>query len=260
MTSDIEISVKDGTQILRLNRSAKKNALTSAMYAALADALEAGDRDERIVCHLFTGSGGIFSAGNDIKDFLETSRGSGALSGPIARFVRILPRVAKPMIATVEGPAIGIGTTLLLHCDLVYAAPNAAFSTPFLDLGLVPEAGSSLLAPHRMGYVRAFEMLVLGEPFTADRALEAGLVNAVLPTADLEAVALKAARRLAMKPPGALMAARRLMRGDADQVLRQIEAEVEVFNKRLASPEAREAFQAFLEKRPAQFRAGPARG
>ncbi len=255
--SDIEIARAGGAQLIRFTRAAKRNALTGAMYAAMLDAFDAGDRDPSVAAHAILGSGGIFTAGNDIVDFLATARGADGLAAEVVRFVRALPAVAKPVIAGVDGPAVGIGTTLLLHCDLVYATPGASFATPFLDLGLVPEAGSSLLMPARMGHARAFEMLVLGEIFTAERAREAGLVNAVVPTAELEETVAAAARRLAAKPPEALAAARRLMRGDPAPILDRIDAEIAAFRERLTSSEAVEAFEAFLEKRPPSFGNGP---
>lgn len=250
--SDIEIARSGGVQTIRLNRAPKKNALTSAMYAAMADAIETGDAADDVAAHVIVGSGGVFSSGNDINDFLATAQG-GAAPQAVLRFIRLLPVVKKPMIAAVDGAAIGIGTTLLFHCDLVYATPTAVFATPFLDLGLVPEAASSLLMPQRMGYARAFEMLALGAPFSAERMLAAGLLNAVVPAAELEGKAMEAAAELAKKPPEALAAARRLMRGDPAEIVRRTDEEAHTFAKRLASPEAREAFQAFLEKRPPDF-------
>jgi enoyl-CoA hydratase/carnithine racemase len=223
------------------------------MYAAINAALSGGDASPEVVAHLFIGSEGVFTAGNDIGDFLERARTGAALEGPVLDFIRLLPRVRKPVIAAVDGLAVGIGTTLLFHCDLVYASPEARFSTPFLDLGVVPEAGSSLLAPLRLGHARAFELLVLGELFTAERALQAGLVNAIVPAAELEATARKAAARLAAKPPEALAIARCLLRGDQSAVSARIEEEARLFGERLASPEAREAFAAFLEKRQPDF-------
>ena len=254
MTSaPIDISRTGGIQTLRFTRPEKKNALTGAMYRTLSDALEAGDGDDAIAAHVILGSGGIFSAGNDIGDFLTTAKGTGALGDDVLRFIQLLPAVQKPLLAGVDGMAVGIGTTLLFHCDLVYAAPSASFSTPFLDLGLVPEAASSLLMPRAMGYARAFEMLVLGEPFSAERGREAGFVNAVVPAAELEATVRTAAVRLAAKPPEALRMARRLMRGDVSEIVARTNAEADAFKLRLASPEALEAFQAFMEKRPADF-------
>ncbi len=252
MTDDVQISLADGVQTIRLNRAAKKNALTAAMYAAICDAIEDGDGSPAVAAHVILGSGGVFSSGNDINDFLATAQGA-SVPPHVLRFIRLLPRIAKPVIAGVDGPAVGIGTTLLFHCDLVYATPAAVFATPFLDLGLVPEAASSLLIPARMGYARAFEMLVLGAPFPATRMLEAGVLNAIVPAGDLEAKVLEAAVALAAKPPEALKAARRLMRGDPSEIIKRTDAEAVTFAERLVSPEAREAFQAFLEKRPPNF-------
>ncbi|HML29685.1 MAG TPA: crotonase/enoyl-CoA hydratase family protein [Hyphomicrobium sp.] len=253
MTAEIAIWRDGAVQVLRLSRPAKKNALTGAMYGALADAIEAGDADETIAAHLITGSNGVFTAGNDISDFLATARGTGDLDKNAVRFIRLLPTIKKPIIAAVDGNAIGIGTTMLFHCDLVYAAPDATFATPFLDLGVVPEAASSLLMPQRMGYARAFAMLVLGDPVSADDAVAAGFVNAIVPAGDLETAALQAAKRLAGKPPQALAIARRLMRGDPVSILSRMDEEVAAFRERLRSPEAIEAFTAFLEKRPPNF-------
>lgn len=254
MTAEIAIWRDGPVQILRIARPEKKNALTGAMYGALADAIEAGDADDTIAAHILTGSGGVFTAGNDIGDFLATARGTGGLDKNVVRFIRLLPVVKKPLIAAVDGNAIGIGTTLLFHCDLVYAAPDATFATPFLDLGVVPEAASSLLMPARMGYTRAFAMLALGDPLSADDALAAGFVNAIVPASDLEATAIAAAKRLSAKPPEALAIARRLMRGDPEIILARMDEEVAAFRERLRSPEAVEAFTAFFEKRPPNFR------
>ena len=192
MSTDLEISIRDGVQTFRFTRPEKKNALLSAMYVDMREALDRGDANTSVVAHLFIGSGGVFSAGNDIGEFMERARSGTSLGAPVLDFIRHLPRIAKPVIAAVDGLAVGIGTTLMFHCDLVYATPSASFRTPFLDLGLVPEAGSSLLAPRLMGYARAFELLVLGEPFSAERAREAGIVNAIVPADQLESTALAA--------------------------------------------------------------------
>jgi enoyl-CoA hydratase/carnithine racemase len=248
--SHVEITRDGAVEVLRLARPEKKNALTAAMYAALADALAAGESDGGVAVHVITGSGGAFCAGNDIADFQEAARTGLA---DTLRFIRLLPKLEKPLVAAVAGPAIGIGTTLLLHCDLVYAAETAMLATPFVDLALVPEAGSSLLLPARVGHARAYAMLALGEPMTAAAAHAAGLVNAVVPEADLEKTALGAARRLAAKPPEALRLTKRLMRGDPAPLAARIEEEIELFRQRLASAEAREAFAAFLEKRKPDF-------
>lgn len=253
MTSDIVIWRDGPVQILRIARPEKKNALTGTMYGALCDALEAGDSDETIAAHVITGSDGMFTAGNDIGDFLATAQGTGDLGKDVVRFIRLLPVVKKPLIAAVDGNAIGIGTTLLFHCDLVYAAPDATFATPFLDLGVVPEAASSLLMPRRMGYARAFAMLALGDPVSANDAVAAGFVNAIVPANDLDNAAIDAAKRLAQKPPQALAIARQLMRGDPSEILSRMDEEVVAFRQRLRSPEAIEAFTAFIEKRPPNF-------
>ena len=254
MTGDVEISVADGVQVLRLTRPAKKNALTSAMYGDLCDAFDRGDNDPAIAVHLITGSAGVFTAGNDLGDFLATAQGTGDLGANVRRFVYLLPMIRKPLIAAVDGAAIGVGTTMLFHCDLVYATPSSTFATPFLSLGLVPEAGSSVLMPRRMGYARAFEMLALGETYSAEQAVHAGFVNKIVSFDRLEETALTAARRLASMPPEALAVTRSLMRGNTAEILQQTDKEVIAFRERLSSPEALEAFTAFLEKRSPNFR------
>lgn len=255
-TGDIAIKRSGAAQIIRLDRPHKKNALTGPMYQAMCDALEAGDKDPGVAAHVFLGAPGAFSAGNDIGEFLASAMGDNAVTKAVLRFIRLLPRVQKPMLAGVDGLAVGIGTTLLFHCDLVYATPASRFQTPFLDLGLVPEAGSSLLMPARLGHARAFEMLVLGTAMDGEAMRAAGLLNAVVAADALEPTVLAAAQALAMKPPAALAAARRLLRGDADALARRIDEEAEVFMRQLRTSEAREAFQAFLEKRPPRFERG----
>ncbi len=251
--TELDISIRNRTQVIRFNRPDKKNALKSDMYQAMTEALIKGDASPDVTSHLFIGNGGVFTAGNDIAEFLERSKGGSALGTPVVSFIKQLPQVQKPMIAAVDGLAVGIGTTLLFHCDLVYATPTASLRTPFIDLGLVPEAGSSLLAPMRMGYARAFELLVLGEPFSAERAREAGIVNAIVPAGELEATAMKAAARLAAKAPEALALSRRLMRGDVSAIVARVDEEAKIFGARLSSPEAKEAFSAFMEKRAPDF-------
>lgn len=251
--SNIEIARKGAVQVLRFARPAKKNALTGGMYDALSDALEGGDKDPNVAVHVFLGSGGVFTAGNDIGEFLASSRGDQAVLKAVLRFIRVLPRVEKPMLAGVDGLAVGIGTTLLFHCDMVFASPAAGFQTPFLDLGLVPEAGSSLLMPQRMGYARAFEMLVLGAPMDAEAMRLAGLVNAIVAPENLEAHVLGIATALAAKPPAALAHARRLLRADADKVVQRTDNEAAIFAQQLKSSEAQESFLAFTEKRAPDF-------
>ena len=223
------------------------------MYDALRTAFEDGDKSPEVAAHVVLGLKDVFCAGNDIGDFLAFAKSGGMPVESIIKFLSCLPRIAKPVVAGVDGLAIGVGVTMLMHFDLVYAAPNAVFSTPFLDLGLVPEAGSSLLMPRVMGHVKAFEMLVLGAPFTAERARDAGLINDIVPSEGLEEKVLKIAGQLARKPPEALAIARRLVRGDTAATIKRIEEEAKLFGERLKSPEAMEAFQAFLEKRPADF-------
>ena len=253
MTEEVIVEIRDGVQTLRINRPDKKNALIPAMYNRMIDALASGDASADVAAHVFLGCNGVFTAGNDINEFARRDASAIDLTRGAAGFIRMLPTVQKPMIAAVDGLAVGIGTTMLFHCDLVYASPSASLRTPFLDLGIVPEAGSSLLAPMRMGMQRAFELLCLGEPFDGQRGYEAGLINQVVASEELEAVAMKAAARLARKPPGALAAARKLLRGDPSAIIAQIDTETKVFAQRLASGEAKEAFSAFLEKRKPDF-------
>lgn len=257
MSAEISITVQDGVQIIRLTRPDKKNALTGPMYDAMREALVNGETDAAIAAHVFLGSSGSFCAGSDINDFIKRSALTvpidGKISAPSTDFIRKLPVTTKPMIAAVDGLAIGVGVTLLLHCDLVYASPAAKFSTPFLNLALVQEAGSSLTGPARLGYQRAFELFILGETWDAARAAASGLVNAVVPAADLEAKAIGAARTLARKPRAALIAARALMRGDPAEISKMIDAEIAVFTRQMRSAEAKEAFQAFIDKRPPDF-------
>jgi enoyl-CoA hydratase/carnithine racemase len=253
MSQDVEINVNNGVQIIRLMRADKKNALTGPMYDAMSAALDAAEKSDAIAAHVFIGSGGVFSAGNDINDFVKRARDGSQDVAPSQMFIQRLPKVTRPMIAAVDGLAVGIGVTLLLHCDLVYASPAASFRTPFIDLGLIQEAGSSMLAPARLGHARAFELFGLGEHWTAARAAEAGLVNAVVPSGELEAKALAAAHRLAAKPRAALLAARRMLKGDPALISRTIADEVAVYKDLMRTPEAKEAFAAFLEKRKPDF-------
>jgi enoyl-CoA hydratase/carnithine racemase len=252
MTNAVQIEDRGPIRWLRLARPEKKNAITSPMYEALAAALDAAERRSETAVHVIAGQPGAFSAGNDIGEFLGYAE-SGALGPAVLGFLERIVTLEKPLIAAVDGLAIGVGTTLLFHCDLAYATPASTFRTPFLDLGLVPEAGSSLIAPWLMGHARAFEMLCLGAPFTAEKALAAGLINEIVPVDRLEARVVEVAARLAGHPPAALKAARRLLRGDPAAILAQMDKEADVFAERLKSAEAREAFAAFLEKRPPDF-------
>jgi enoyl-CoA hydratase/carnithine racemase len=237
---------------LRFNRGERKNAITSDMYRALADAFAAAEADAAVRVVLIQGDAACFTAGNDLKDFADNPPRSA--DSPVFRFLQVISHAAKPIVAAVAGPAVGIGTTLLLHCDLVYAAPNARFQLPFTNLGLCPEAASSYLLPHAAGYRRAAELLMLGEPFGAEQAREAGIVTAVVAEAGLLAHALAAAQKLAAKPPASLRATKQLMRTPYMQGLEQaMAAEIGHFGAMLSSPEAKEAFAAFFEKRPPDF-------
>jgi enoyl-CoA hydratase/carnithine racemase len=245
MTEDIEIAREGAVLSAAFARPQKKNAITGAMYEKLIEAFETAERDSDVGALVLSGKGGVFTAGNDIADFLAVAaRGSGDF--PAWRFISKLAAFEKPLVAAVDGLAIGVGTTLLFHCDLVYATPAARFQTPFVDLGLVPEAGSSLLAPQRFGRAKAAELLLLGEPFGADEALKLGFVNAVLPQSELLAHAMERAAALAAKPRAALLATRRLMRGDNEAVKARMAEEMHAFSAALKSPEAHAAFQAFL--------------
>ena len=252
MSTDILSHTEHGVLTLTFNRLDKKNSITSAMYAALADGLAAAVSDTSIRVVLIQGHEAIFSAGNDIGDFLE--KPPAGPESPVFRFLHGIAAFPKPLLAAVCGPAVGVGTTMLLHCDLVYAGDNAAFSVPFVNLGLCPEAASSLLLPQMLGYHRAAEALLLGEPFMAEAALEVGLVNRVLPPTEVSAYAQAQARKLATKPLSSLVETKRLMKkGQAQAVAAQMADEGASFGRMLREPAAREAFSAFLERRKPDF-------
>ena len=250
--SDILVHTEAGVSTLTLHRPERKNAITAAMYQSLADALLAAQADPAVRVLVLQGQEHIFSAGNDIADFLDQP--PTAPDAPVFRFLQALAGFPKPLIAAVCGPAVGIGTTLLFHCDLVYAGDNAAFSLPFVNLGLCPEAASSLLVPQMFGYHRAAEALLLGEPFLAEAALEVGLVNRVVPPSEANALAQAQARKLAAKPMSALLETKRLMRkAMAPQIAQAMRDEAAIFARMLTEPAAKEAFGAFLEKRKPDF-------
>jgi enoyl-CoA hydratase/carnithine racemase len=250
--SDILVHTEDGVTTISFNRLERKNSITAAMYASMADAIGQAAQDAAVRVVVIQGHETVFSAGNDIGDFLNQPPATA--DSPVFRFLRGIAAFPKPLIAAVSGPAVGIGTTLLFHCDLVYAGDNAAFSMPFVNLGLCPEAASSLLVPQMFGYHRAAEALLLGEPFMAEAALEAGLVNRVLPPTEANAYAQAQARKLAAKPLSALVETKRLMKqGQAAQVLAQMGEEGASFGRMLREPAAREAFTAFMEKRKPDF-------
>lgn len=250
--SDILTHTDAGVMTITFNRLDKKNSITSAMYAAMADAVAQAAADASVRVVVFQGHESIFSAGNDIGDFLNqppTTQDS-----PVFRFLRGIATFEKPLIAAVAGPAVGIGTTMLFHCDLVYAGDNAAFSMPFVNLGLCPEAASSLLVPRLFGYHRAAEALLLGEPFFAEAAQEVGLVNRVVPPTEVNGLAQAQARKLAAKPLTSLIATKRLMKGGSQQeVLQKMDEEGHSFGRMLREPAAKEAFGAFMAKRKPDF-------
>lgn len=248
----IEIENRGPVRVLRFARIERKNAITAAMYAALADALSGAAEDASVRVLVITGHETAFTAGNDLADFLNDPPASD--DAPVFRFLRAIAGFPKPLIASVCGPAIGVGTTMLLHCDLVYAGENARLCLPFVHLGICPEAASSLLLPAIVGYQRAAEKLLLGETFGAVEAKEMGIVNAVLPPAEVEGFAIAQAAKLAALPATSLLATKELMkRGYAAAVREQMVVEGKNFGRMLHEPAAREAFRAFLEKRPADF-------
>jgi enoyl-CoA hydratase/carnithine racemase len=235
-----------------INRIEKKNSITAAMYSAMADVLAEAEKNMSARVVLFQGHETIFSAGNDIADFLNKPPSDD--DSPVFHFLRNISTFTKPILAAVAGPAVGIGTTMLLHCDLVYAGDNAAFSMPFVNLGICPEAASTLLVPQMMGYHRAAEVLMMGEPFMAEAALEVGLVNRVVPPTEVNSYAQAQARKLALKPLPSLLETKRLMKqGQAELVKKQMAEEGTIFTRMLKEPAALEAFGAFMEKRRPDF-------
>ena len=250
--SAIQTDMSQGILTITFSRLDKKNSITRDMYAALADALVRGESDTNCRAVVFQGHETIFSAGNDIADFLNLPPSD--QDAPVFRFLRGIATFTKPIVASVCGPAVGIGTTMLLHCDLVVAGDNAAFSMPFVNLGLCPEAASSLLVPQMMGYHRAAEALLLGEPFYAEAALEVGLVNRIVPPTEANATAQRMALKLAAKPLSALVETKRLMKGGQQAAVQSRMMEEAVsFGRMLKEPAAREAFGAFLDKRAPDF-------
>ena len=241
-----------GVLSLTINRLDRKNSITAVMYAAMADVLIAAESNDAVRVLVIQGHETIFSAGNDIGDFLN--KPPSTQDAPVFRFLYAISAFTKPIVAAVCGPAVGIGTTLLMHCDLIYAGDNAAFSMPFVNLGLCPEAGSSLLVPQLMGYPRAAEALLLGEPFTAETALKMGLINRIVPPAEASALAHQQAKKLAAKPLSSVIETKRLMKqANASAVKQRIHDESLSFGRMLSEPAAREAFTAFMQKRKPDF-------
>lgn len=252
MSEHIFTELADGILRIEMRRPEKKNALTGPMYAAMADALERAAGEDAVRVVLIHGQPEVFTAGNDLGDFLNVPADDP--DRPVFRFLRNIAAAPKPLLAAVSGNAVGVGTTMLLHCDYVLAGENARFQLPFVNLALCPEAASSLLLPRLAGHQRASELLLFGEPFDAARAYEIGLVNAIHPNAALLDAALERARKLAALPAASLRETKRLLKqGHAALVLQTMQAEGEIFKRQLASPEAKEAFSAFLEKRKPDF-------
>ncbi|MDP9108276.1 MAG: enoyl-CoA hydratase [Pseudomonadota bacterium] len=249
---DILINKEHHILTVQFNRPEKKNAITAAMYQTMADALKEAESDAAVRVILITGHPQIFTAGNDLEDFMKNPPASA--NSPVYQYLWQISHASKPVVAAVAGAAVGIGTTLLMHCDLVYAADNAKFMMPFAQLGLCPEAASSLLFPQIVGYQRAAEKLMLGEAFLADEALQMGLVNRVVPADQLLDVARTQAGKLAALPPSSIRATKRLMKaGQTAAVEAQMTEESKYFGAMLSAPEAKEAFTAFFEKRKPDF-------
>ncbi|MBH1964514.1 MAG: enoyl-CoA hydratase [Comamonadaceae bacterium] len=241
-----------GVLTLTFNRLDRKNSIKTSMYDALASAIEEAAKDPQTRVVVLQGHETVFSAGNDLQDFLANK--PQGMDAPVFRFLKGIATFPKPLLAAVCGPAVGIGTTMLMHCDLVYAGDNAAFSMPFVNLGLCPEAASSLLAPRLFGYQRAAEALLLGEPFFAEAALEVGLINRIVPPSEANGLAQAQARKLAAKPLASLIETKRLMKGaQQEEVLKRIGEEAVSFGRMLGEPAAREAMTAFMEKRYPDF-------
>jgi enoyl-CoA hydratase/carnithine racemase len=250
MTTQVKTRVVSGVMEIVLARPEKKNALNAPMYQAMIDGLKAADRDDDVHAVLFLGEGDLFTAGNDMEDFAQTAAGKGEPKA--VAFMEAIATTKKPVVAAVHGHAVGIGTTMLLHCDLVVIAEDARLTAPFMKLGIVPEAASSVLMPMRMGHQKAFAMFALGQPVTGAEAVAAGLANVALPTDQVVAAARKMCADLAAVPPGALAKGKALMR-DSEALVALIRKEAVVLAECVRSPEAREVFAAFLERRPPNF-------
>ena len=252
MNEHVIVNIAGPLMSLTMNRPEKKNALTNAMYGALADGLQRAHDDPAIRCILIRSEGDSFTAGNDLSDFAAMSAGTAPSERHVTRFLHALAMADKPIVAAVQGLAVGVGTTMLLHCDVVCVTDQARLTTPFVNLALVPEAASSLLLQARIGYARAFSMIALGEPVDGKTAVEWGLARYLVSADGLRAKALAVAHTLAEKPIGALRASKGLMR-DGAQLLQVMDSKSAVFAERLKSPEAAEAFRAFAEKRSPNF-------
>jgi enoyl-CoA hydratase/carnithine racemase len=252
VTDDVLVSREGGVMEIRFNRPDKKNALTGPMYQAIGAAMAEAETDDSVRAVLFTAAGDAFSAGNDVGDFAKVAATGDRSVLQAHLLLYALVQAQKPLVAAVNGLAVGVGTTMLLHCDLVYVAEDAKLTTPFVNLALVPEAASSILLPERIGHTRAFAMFALGEAVSGRQAADWGIANAALPAADVIPAARRAAQMLAQKPLGAVMASKKLMR-DSARLRQRMEDESEIFRARLESAEAREAFTAFAQRRAPDF-------
>ena len=251
MTEHLIVSDEEATRVITLRRPEKKNAITQDMYRAMSDAIDKAQNNSDIRCIIITGGSGVFTAGNDLEDFLKdgTSNSDVPRASNAVKFLYSLAHNVKPIIAAVDGVAIGIGTTMLFHCDYVLASKTATFSTPFIHLGLVPEGASSLLMPRTMGHQRAFSMLVMGRKFSADEAREAGFVNVVVAPGHTEAEAHKVAREICALPAEAVAITRKLIRLPPEDMTRRIDQEGHLFGERMRSKEAIAAFKGFFERK-----------
>lgn len=247
MSDTILVDRSNGVLTIRMNRAEKKNALDRAMYRAMGDALQSAGEDDTVGAVLIAGASGAFCAGNDIADFVAFSQG-GTRPDDVERFLLGLVRCPKPLVAAVDGLAIGIGTTMLLHCDVVFASRSSIFRTPFVDLGLLPEAASSLLAPRLMGHQRAFALLAAGQTFSAEEARAANFVTRVTESGEAEREALATAETLAKRPRESMRLTRELLRGDQAEIETRISLEIDQFSERLRSSEAKAAFAAFMTR------------
>ncbi|RQS59873.1 enoyl-CoA hydratase [Burkholderia sp. Bp8963] len=252
MTEEIKVALSGGVLTVTISRADKKNALTNEMYGALADAVARADDDDEIRVLLIQADGDIFTAGNDVAEFAAQATGNGPKEHHVIRFLRGLATATVPIVAAVQGKAVGVGTTMLLHCDYVLLSEDAQLITPFVNLALVPEAASSLLLPLVTGHARAFEMFALGEAVPASAAVAWGIANRTTSATELHAQARRVAEKIAARPAGSLTAMKRLMR-DAEKLVAQMDRESVIFAERLTSAEAKEAFTAFAQKRQPDF-------
>ncbi|MFM0092026.1 enoyl-CoA hydratase-related protein [Paraburkholderia sediminicola] len=252
MIPEITVELSSGVLTVTISRADKKNALTNVMYGALADAVERANTDGDVRVLLFQADGDLFTAGNDVSEFAAESDGHVPEVRHVARFLKSITNSTTPLVAAVQGKAVGVGTTMLLHCDYVLLTEDAQLMTPFVNLALVPEAASSYLLPLRIGHVRAFEMFALGEGLPAQQAVAWGIANKIVAAAELRTEARRIAERIATKSTGSLTSMKRLMR-DSEKLIAHMDSERATFLERLASAEAKEAFAAFAQKRKPDF-------